>query len=99
MENKKLSWFFESFENFETLRGMCLLFDKDSEYYRFSGFVTAALLDYDDPDKQISILGINTGHLSGWVTLKNDREEMRKMLSNCIEFVGENEEKSFKLEK
>ena len=83
-------------ERFEILLGMCLLFNKDSEYYKFSGFVTAALLDYD-LDKQISILSIKTP--DNWYTLECSREYLNKMLSNCDEFVGNTPEESFILQK
>lgn len=100
MEVKKLDWILESSENFESLKGMVLLFDKNSEYYSFSGFVTAALLDYEEENNEkITILAIDTKHLNGWLTFRKTREDLRKMLSNCIEFVGENEEKSFVLGK
>lgn len=92
MKSKTLD---EIFEDFEQLKGMCLLFDKNSEYYKFSGYVTAALLDYDDPDKQISILAIQTN--TGWFTFKYTREDLTKMFLNCIEFVGTTEDESFKI--
>ena len=94
---RTIDWLLEKPENFETLLGMCLLFDKNSDYYKLSGFVTAALLDHDDPDKQISILAIDTRHLSGWITFKYSREDLRKMFSHCIEFVGKTPEESFTL--
>ena len=97
MKSRTLDSLFENFESFEKLKGMLLLFDKNSEYYKFSGFVTAALLDYEDKDKQISILAINTS--TNWFTFKYSREDLKKMLSNCIEFVGNNEDDSFVLEK
>lgn len=84
-------------KSFETLHGMCLLFNKDSEFYKFSGIVTAALLDYDDPDKQISILAIKT--TDNWHTLKCSREYLSKLLSNCDEFVANTPEESFILQK
>ena len=88
---------FESFESFEKLKDMCLLFDKESEYYKFSGFVTAALLDFDDLDKKISILSIKTA--DNWFTFKYTREDLKKMFSHCIECVGVDEESSFKIDK
>lgn len=97
MKTKKLDWFFESPENFAVLKGMCLLFAKDTDYYKFSGIVTAALLDYEDPDKQISILAIRT--LDNWITFKYSREDLKKMLTSCVEFVGQSYEESFQLEK
>ena len=96
---KTIDWLLESKENFETLCGMCLLFDKKSEYYKFSGFVTAALLDYDDLERKISILAIDTKRPQGLFTFKYSREDLRKMLSNCIEFVGKSEKESFILVK
>lgn len=84
-------------ESFEALYGMCLLFNKNSEYYKFSGIVTAALLDYEDPDKQISILAIKTS--DNWHTLRCSREYLIKMLDNCDEFVGNTPEESFILQK
>lgn len=95
MKTKKLSWLLESPENFATLKDMVLLFDKDSKWYEYSGFVTAALLDYEDD--QISILAINGS--KGWITFKRSRADLIDMFSNCIEFVGQDEESSFVLEK
>ena len=95
MKIKTIDSLLESFEAFESLLGMCLLFDKESDYYKFSGFVTAALLDYDDPDKGTSILAIKTA--DNFYTFKYTREDLRKMFSNCIEFVGKSEEDSFKI--
>ena len=93
MKTKTIDSLLETSEAFESLMGMCLLFDKNSDYYKFSGFVTAALLDYDDPDKGISILAIKTA--DHWFTFKYTREDLRKMFSHCIEFVGKDEESSF----
>ena len=95
MKTKTITELLSNFESFEKLLGMCLLFNKESEYYKFSGFVTAALLDYDDPEKKISILAINTN--SGLITFKYSREDLEKMFANCIEFVGKSEEESFVL--
>ena len=80
--------------SFESLLGMCLLFDKSSDYYKFSGFVTAALMDRDEPG--ISILAIKTA--DNWYTFKYTKEDLRKMFSHCIEFVGKSEEDSFTIE-
>lgn len=96
MKTRTIDSLLESDKNFESLLGMCLLFDKDSEYYKFSGFVTCALLDYDDPDNKISILAIQTA--TDWITFKYTREDLRKMFSHCIEFVGKSEEDSFTIE-
>lgn len=57
------------------------------------GFVTAALLDYDDPDKGISILGIWTPQQ--WYTFKYTRDDLRKMFAKCVEVVGKKPEESF----
>jgi hypothetical protein len=99
MKTKKLDDILKDFSSFEELLHMCLLFDKDSEYYKFSGWVTAALLDYDDPDNKISILAIDTRRPQGLITFRYSREDLRKMLSNCIEFVGKSEEESWILKK
>ena len=96
MKTRTIDSLLETFESFECLLGMCLLFDKESEYYKFSGFVTAALLDYYDPDKGISILAIKTA--DQFYTFKYTREDLRKMFSHCIEFVGKTEEDSFTIE-
>jgi hypothetical protein len=96
MKTKTIDSLFENADAFGSLLGMCLLFDKNSEYYKFSGFVTAALLDYDDPDNKISILAIKTAN--DWITFKYTREDLKKMFSNCIEFVGKSEEDSFTIE-
>jgi hypothetical protein len=87
----------EIFNDFESLKGLWLLFNKDTEYYKFSGVVTAALLDYDDPDKHISILAIKTE--DNWYTFKYTREDLTKMFNNCDAFIGENETDSFLLSK
>jgi hypothetical protein len=96
MKKRTIDSLLASPESFEELLGMCLLFDKNSDYYKFSGFVTAALLDFDDPDKGISILGIKT--TDQWYTFRYTREDLRKMFSHCIEFVGKTEEESFTIE-
>lgn len=97
MKIRTIDSLLESPESFEDLLGMCLLFDKESEYYKFSGFVTSALLDFDDPNKGISIFAIKTS--DNFYTFKYTREDLRKMFSHCIEFVGKSEEDSFILEK
>ena len=96
MKTKTVDSLLETSKSFETLLRMCLLFDKNSDYYKFSEFVTAALLDYDDPEKKISILAIKTA--DRWFTLKYTREDLKKMFSHCIEFVGKDEENSFTIE-
>lgn len=93
MKTKTIDDLLETPEKFEQLLGMCLLFDRDSDYYKFSGFVTAALLDHDDLKKGISILAIKTN--TDWFTFRYSREDLRKMFSYCIEFVGKTEEDSF----
>lgn len=95
----KINDLFKDQDSFGQLLGKCLLFDRDSDYYKFSGFVTAALLDYDDPDKGISILAIDTRRPGEWYTFKYTREDLTKMFSNCIEVVGNSPEESFVFEK
>lgn len=97
MKTKKLDWLLENEDNFASLLGMVLLFDKNSEWNEYSGFVTAALLDFDDPENKISILAIHCG-VRGLFTFKRTREELNDILLNCVEFVGEDEESSFILE-
>ncbi len=97
MKTRTINSLFESFKSFETLKGMCLLFDKNSDYYKFSGLVTAALLDYENPREKISILAIKTSQ--DWITFKYSRDDLKKMFSNCVEFVGNSEDESFILEK
>jgi len=94
MKTRTIDSLLETPEAFEELLGMCLLFDKDSDYYKFSGFVTAALLDHDEPG--ISILAIKTN--DQWYTFKYTREDLKKMFSHCIEFVGKSEEDSFTIQ-
>ena len=96
MNKKTIEQLLTNPESFEILLGMCLLFNKDSEFYKFSGLVTAALLDYD-LDNQISILSIKTP--DNWHTLKCSREYLSKLLSNCDEFVANTPEESFILQK
>lgn len=96
METKKIEDILKTPEQFETLLYKVLLFAKDSDYYKFSGKVTAALLNYDDPDKEISILAIRTPEQ--WYTFKSSKDDLRKMLGKCIEVVGNSEEESFTLE-
>ena len=93
MKTRTMDDLLESEDSFGELLGMCLLFDKKSDYYKFSGFVTAALLDFDDPDRHISILAIKTQ--DQWYTFKYSREDLKHMFSHCIEFVGKTEEDSF----
>ncbi len=100
MKTKKLSEIIGSSKEFEKLLGMCLLFDKSSPYFGWSGIVTAALLDYEEDDgKPITILAIDTKHLNGWLTIKRSKEELIDLLNNCIEFVGNSDEECFTLEK
>jgi len=93
MKTKNIEELLGSSDNFGELLGMCLLFDEKSDYYKFSGFVTAALLDRDDPDRHISILAIKTQ--DQWYTFKYSREDLKNMFSHCVEFVGKTEEDSF----
>lgn len=96
---KKISELLESFESFERLRGMCLLFNKDSKYYKFSGFVTAALLDWEKENKiPITILAIDTKEI-GWITFYRTREDLIDMFNNCDAFIGNTSEGSFLIEK
>jgi len=83
------------FSNFESLLGYCLLFDKNSDYYKFSGFVTAALLDHEE-DGKITIFSIKTS--SDWFTFRYTRGDLEKMFSHCVAFVGKDEKDSFLLE-
>jgi len=100
MKKKKISDIINSFESFEQLRGMGLLFNKNSKSFGLSGFVTAALLDFEEQDGcKITVLAIDTKHLNGWVTLKLKKEQLIELLNDCIEFVGKNEEESFILDK
>jgi hypothetical protein len=55
--------------------------------------VTAALYEYDTDKK--TILAINCK--DGWFTLKLTQEALEDMLEHCIEFVGKDEESSFKI--
>jgi hypothetical protein len=96
MKSRTIDSLLKTPKAFENLLGMCLLFDKNSDYYKFSGFVTAALLDFDDLDKNISILAIKTA--DQWYTFKYSREDLKKMFSYCIEFVGKTEEDSFTIQ-
>ena len=96
MKTRTIDSLLENFGTFENLKGMCLLFDKNSDYYKFSGFVTAALLDYDDPKNGVRILAIKNN--DNWYTFKYTRDDLRKMFSHCIEFVGRSEEDSFTLQ-
>lgn len=91
---KSLDEIFESVSSFEQLKGMALLFNRDSEYYRFSGFVTAALLDFHGPEESVLAIYGN----EGWITHKGDREYFKKMLSCCDAFIGEDAEHSFLLQ-
>lgn len=98
MKTKTIDEIFDNPENFESLLGMCLLFDKNSKYFEYSGFITAALLDREnDGNNKLSILAIDTHKPNGWYTFKWKNEDLKEMLSNCIEFVGKTEEDSFVL--
>ena len=85
-------------DGFEGLLNMCLLFNRESKYYKYSGWVTAALLDYEDAENQISIFALRNPAL-GLFTLKPSRVELRDMLENCDAFVGQTIETSFLLVK
>ena len=78
---------------FEILHGMMLLFDKNSKYFEYSGFVTAALYEFETDNR--TVLAINCS--KGWITFKLTKDELEDMLKNCVEFVGKDEESSFKI--
>lgn len=82
---------------FEALKDKLLLFNEKSEYYKFSGIVTAALLDYEDLENKISILAIKT--LDNWFTFKYSREDLIKMFNDCDVVIGNNPEDSLLIEK
>jgi len=84
-------------DGFESLRGMLLLFNRESPYFIYSGVVTASLLDYDDPENKISILAINGKH--GLITFKRTRQDLIGMFNVCDAFCGHTPETSFLLEK
>ena len=96
MKTKNVEELLSSSDNFGELLGKAILFNKDSNYYKFSGFVTAALLDFDDPENSISILAIKTN--DNWYTFKYTRNDLRKMFASCMEVVGQTEEDSFTLQ-
>lgn len=91
---KKFKTVQEIFDSFDSLLGMCLLFNKDTEYFKFSGFVTAALLDFNGDDD--NILAIETSNI-GWITFHWTREDLRKAFENCDAFLGKTEDQSFLL--
>lgn len=84
-------------QGFESLLGMVLLFNKESLYFPYSGFVTASLLDYDDPENKISILAIYGQN--GLITFKRTRQDLVDMFNVCDAFIGKTAEESFLLEK
>lgn len=90
---KTIEEILESPESFETLLGMALLFNRDTDYFNFSGFVTAALLDYEGEDKNILAINANNKLL----TFRWGREDLRKMFESCDAFIGKTEEESFLL--
>lgn len=91
---KSIDDILKSKESFEKLLGMGLLFNRETEYYKFSGFVTAALLDFDGDDQ--NILAINSS-ISGLITFHWSREDLRKAFENCDAFIGKNPGDSFLL--
>ena len=93
---KRLEDVISTFESFEQLKGMLLLFNRESPYYNHSGFVTASLLNFES-NGTVSVLAIATAE--GWKTFKCDKDELVKMLSCCDAFVGADPESSFLLEK
>lgn len=82
---------------FASLLQMLLLFNREGRFYEHSGFVTAALLDYDDPVNQVSILGVWVLG-KGLMTFKLTRPELTEMLNQCDAFIGKTPEESFLLE-
>ena len=96
MQIKRLSEILKNQESFESLHHKLLLFAKDSKFYSWSGYVTAALLDFeDDGGVPVTIIAINTYKAHGWLTIKRGRAELEEMLKSCIEVVGETEADSF----
>ncbi len=89
----------EIFDDFEVLLGMCLLFQKDSNYYKFSGLVTAALFEWElgADGSPITVLAILTN--SGMITFKYTVDDLTKMFNHCEAFIGRSPEESFLLHK
>lgn len=90
---KSIKELLSSAKEFEQLKGMVMLFTEKGRFYKYSGMVTAALLDYEDAEKQISIIAIKGQE--GWITFEADRTMLIDMLENTEAVIGDSPEKSF----
>lgn len=78
------------------LVGMCLLFNRESAYYKVSGLVAATTFNEITEKSSITLCHPSTG--AYLVTIAMDtRADLETVLSTCDAFVGATEEKSFLL--
>ena len=81
--------------SFGDLVGMCLLFNRESHYYKASGIVTETRLDTTAGNSALSIYKPDTGDTL--VMAISTLAALEEILSTCDAFVGATEEKSFLL--
>lgn len=97
---KSLDTLLSNQEGFEIIKGMLLLFNRNSEYYRYSGQVTAALLDFEGigSEKNITVLALTCPMLDKLITFKLNKDQLSAVLKSCDAFIGNSLETSFILE-
>ena len=82
-------------KGFESLLHKILLFKEDSDFFKLSGYVTAALLDYETDDKGEAITVLAIQNDAGWLTHKCTRKWLTEMFSHCEAVAGKTPEESF----
>jgi hypothetical protein len=102
MNKNTLSWLLSSWDNFASLLGKLILWPREHKNYTLSGFVTAALLDFEEiNNEKYTILAINQlpstnlAFNKPWMTYKLTRENLLDFLSGNPEIVGKKEEDTY----
>lgn len=91
-------------EAFAKLVGMVLLFNRESQWYEYSGWCRGAVLDAVCPccDKRFSKLAFSKGPEAtppeDMMMLELSREELIQVLSSCDAFIGATPDESFLLD-
>jgi len=90
-------------EEFEKLLGMVLLFNRDSPYFKYSGWVRAAVLNAQCPccDKVYSFMAFSQTAAAtkpeDMMMIQLSSEELKAIIFNCDAFIGLTLEESFLL--
>lgn len=90
---KKFEDVFKNQKSLEELKGKLLLFDKESKYYKYSGWVTAALFKFnEDGTTLLATFG------KEWIRNDADIKFFKKMFKYCDVVIGKGPEDSFFIE-